>query len=321
MSHRIPEAQPSLKPLQAARVVVFGYGNQARAQAQNLRDSGAPPAIALRAGSASTARATADGFEVIPLEEGARQAEVAALLVPDDVMPGLVAGLAPHWRAGVVFVVAHGFNLAYDRLVLPVSARWVCVAPAGPGDQVRRLFEQGSGVTAFVAFSRPEDAQLREIGLAYAAALGCHRAGLFETTAREETEVDLFGEQAVLCGGLLALLRGAFEALVQAGYSAEMAYLECVQQASLTAQLVRDHGVEGMRDRISPTALYGDLTRGPRLEAAVRPVLEEILSEVRDGQFAREFLEARERGELARLREEGRHAGLEEARKAILPGR
>ena len=193
------------------------------------------------------------------------------------------------------------------------------MAPAGPGVQVRERFLAGGGVTAFLALSDPADAQLRSLGLAYAAAIGCARAGIYECTFAQETDVDLFGEQAVLCGGLGALLTTAFDTLVAAGYPAEMAYLECVHQVNLTARLIHEGGLEGMRDRISPAALLGDLTRGPRIAQALQPVFEEILQDIRSGAFEREQDEAAFGGpaEMARLREAARHSGLEATRRKL----
>jgi ketol-acid reductoisomerase len=278
--------------------------------------------VALRPGSPREAVARADGAAVVPLRAGAATADVAALLVPDEAMPALTRELRAAWKPGAVFVLAHSYNLAYDRLTLPDGARVACVAPAGPGALVRRLFTEGGGVNAFLALSAPGDSGLRSLGLAYAAGIGCARAGVYECTPRQETEVDLFGEQAVLCGGLCALLQEAFRALVEAGYPPEMAYLECVHQVNLTAQLVHEAGVEGMRDRISPTALFGDLTRGPRIASAVRPVFERMLAEIRDGRFAAERDAAAAGGaaELEQLRRAARDEPMERVRAQLFPG-
>jgi len=319
MLARYGPAEAPLEPLRGRRIVVLGYGNQGRAQALNLRDSGLDVAVALRPGSPSEPLARGDGLPVVALEEGARAAQVAALLVPDEAMPALVRSLRAAWRPGVVLVLAHAYNLAYRLLELPAGARVACVAPAGPGSLVRRRFTEGGGVTAFLALSDPQDADLLGQGLAYAAGIGCARAGVFRCTPLQETEVDLFGEQAVLCGGLTALVGSAYRALVAAGYPPEMAYLECVHQVSLTAQLLHDGGVEGLRDRISPTALFGELTRGPRVARALEPVFGEILAEIRDGRFAAELARLAAGGPqaLRSLREAARDPSLEEVRRQL----
>ena len=319
MLPRYGTSECRLDPLAGRRVVVFGYGNQGRAQALNLKDSGLDVRVALRAGSASEPAARRDGLEVTGLADGARAAEVAALLVPDEAMPALAAELLPHWKPNPVWILAHSYNLAYRRLALPPGTRVACVAPAGPGALIRRLFTEGRGVHAFLALSAPEDPELRALGLAYAGAIGCARAGVLECTPLQETEVDLFGEQAVLCGGIGALVGEAFAALVAAGYPPEMAYLECVHQVNLTAELVHQAGVEGMRDRISGTALFGDLTRGPRIASAVRPVFAELLEEIRDGRFTAERDAAASGGAsaLAEMRRAGRDARMEETRQRL----
>ncbi|MBI5838222.1 MAG: ketol-acid reductoisomerase [Candidatus Eisenbacteria bacterium] len=319
MIPRYGVSEAPLEPLRGLRVTVFGYGNQGRAQSLNLRDSGVDVRVALRDGSASADAARGEGLTVTGLEEGARAAHLAALLVPDEAMPELVRGLAGAWAPGCVFVLAHAYNLVFAGLDLPPGAKTACVAPAGPGSLVRSRFTEGLGVTAFLALSDPADAGLRALGLAYAAAIGCARAGVLECTARQEAEVDLFGEQAVLCGGLTSLVGTAFDTLLDAGYPPEMAYLECVHQVNLTAQLIHDGGVEGMRDRISPTALFGDLTRSPRIAAALRPVFAALLDEIRDGRFSRhrDAVAADGPARMKTLRAAARHRDMAATREKL----
>ncbi len=298
--------------LAGLKIGILGYGNQGRAQALNLRDTGCAVRVGLRAGSASHARAAADGIESATPAQATRWADLLMVLVPDEEQPALLGALAGELgertgrRRAVGF--AHGFNVTYDRVTLPPSAGVFLVAPCAPGERLREAYGRGGGVFAYVAVAHDPDGRTREIALAYARALGCARAGVLETTFREETEVDLFGEQAVLCGGLHALLTAAFDTLVAAGYPPEMAYLECHDQIAWLASTVRTAGIAGTRRRISSTALFGDLSRGPRvIGAPARAEMESLLAEIRSGAFARDFLAEMAAGrprtgtELARL--------------------
>ncbi len=280
-------------PLHDLKVGILGYGNQGRAQAQNLRDSGVRVEVGLRAGSASSERAAADGIATALPEDVVRWADVVMLLVPDEQQPALLADLASAWvdgGRGKAIGFAHGFNLTYGRVRLPSAVQVFLVAPCAPGEQLREAFLRGGGVFAYAAVAGDSGRGTLDLALAYARALGCARAGVLVTTFRDETEVDLFGEQAVLCGGMHALLTAAFDTLVAAGYPPEMAYLECQDQLVWLAATVHDHGIAGTRRRISSTALYGDLSRGPRIVSeGVRKVLAELLAEIRSGEFAREF--------------------------------
>jgi len=297
-------------PLAGLKIGILGYGNQGRAQAQNLRDGGHAVRAGLRAGSPSRARAAADGIDSAPPDEVARWADLLMVLVPDEEQPALLAALAGDLDAGRPRAIgfAHGFNVTYERVALPPTGGVFLVAPCAPGDRLRDAYQRGGGVFAYVAVARDPDRRTRDLALAYARALGCGRAGVLETTFREETEVDLFGEQAVLCGGLHALLTAAFDTLVAAGYSPEMAYLECHDQMAWLATTVRAAGIAGTRRRISSTALFGDLTRGPRvIGAEARAAMQALPAEIRRGDFARDFLadmvagRPRTRAELARL--------------------
>ena len=283
-------------PLEGWCVGILGYGNQGRAHALNLRDSGYRTLVGASSERASAKRAREDGFDIIVPERLLNECDLIALLAPDELHRELVAGLyralgsdRPRTQA---WVLAHGFALHFDPPPYGSDCDVFVVAPASPGVQVRDRYVDGAGVPALLAVGQDASGQAEARARAYAAAIGAARAGVFPTTVREEVEVDLFGEQAVLCGGLNALLTSAFETLVEGGYAPEMAYVECVQQVRLTAELVERYGIEGMRRRISRTALYGDLSRGPRLvDRSVREELKRVLGEVRDGSFAKEWIE------------------------------
>ncbi|MBD3237918.1 MAG: ketol-acid reductoisomerase, partial [Candidatus Eisenbacteria bacterium] len=293
-------AAADARALDDLRIVVIGYGNQGRAQARNLRDSriGRSIAVWTRPDGPSQRQARADGFPTID-PEALAQGDLFLCLLPDEAIPAFVQHeLAPRlWRADRPGRIgfAHGFALAFTPLGEALRQEpWrevFLLAPSGPGSEVRAAYTAGGGVAALLAIWHDADGRARAHALALAHGLGASRAGVFETTVREETIVDLFGEQAVVCGGLTALLESAFATLVAAGYPAEMAYLECVHQMRLTADLVHRHGIAGMRERISGTARFGERTRGPRIAAAgLRAVQRQILAEIESGAFAREWL-------------------------------
>ena len=278
--------------LSGATIAVLGFGNQGEAQALNLRDSGAGVIVGARVGGAGEARARAHGFETLPLESAAGRAPVCVVLLPDErvpaLWPGIAAALPP--RAGIVF--AHGFSLLYGGLAFPADADVVLVSPTGPGRVLRETFARGEGLPAYLAVHQDASGEAWALAERHARGIGSHRARLWRTTVREETEVDLFGEQAVLCGGMSALVTAAFETLVAKGYSAEIAYLECVHQLKYLADLLHERGVAGMRQGISRTALFGDLTRGPRVVGeGSRAAMAALLEEIRTGAFAREWAE------------------------------
>lgn len=303
-------------------VVVLGYGNQGEAHARNLRDSGERVCVAARAGRGAEARARAHGFEVLALLEGVRRADTLAVLLPDEAVPQAwpeLAGAATHLRA-VVF--AHGFNLLYGALAFPAAASVLLVSPTGPGRVLRDLHERGEGLPAYLAVHAPGAHDAWALATHYATALGCARAGLVRTSVREETEVDLFGEQAVLCGGMNALVSAAYGTLVDAGYTPEIAYLECVHQLRYLAELLHARGVSGLRRGISGTALYGDLTRGPRVvNEASRAEMRAMLAEIRSGAFAREWLAEVAAGKptLSRLLAQGDADPIEQGRRRAVP--
>ncbi len=305
------------------RVVILGYGNQGEAHARNLRDSGEQVSVAARAGRGAESRARVHGFEVAPPADAVRAADTLAVLLPDEAVPTAWPELSAHLGGVRTFVFAHGFNLLYGSLEFPPEAAVVLVSPTGPGRVVRELYEKGDGVPAYLAVHQAGRGDAWATATHYATSLGSARARLLRTTVREETEVDLFGEQAVLCGGMNALVSAAYGTLVRAGYTPEIAYLEVVHQLHYLAELLHARGVAGLRRGISGTALYGDLTRGPRVINEVsRQAMESMLAEIRSGAFAREWLAevAAGRPQLNRLLAEGDADAIEEGRRRALGG-
>ena len=275
----------------AGPVAVLGFGNQGEAHALNLRDSGLEVIVGARPGRAGEARARALGFVAAPPAEAARRGKVVAVLLPDEAVPEAWAGIGAALAADTGIVFAHGFNLLYSDLPFADTADVVLVSPTGPGRVLRSRYQSGGGLPAYLAVHRNGSGGAWELAEAYAAAIGSARERLWRTTVREETEVDLFGEQTVLCGGMNALVTTAFETLVAQGYSPEIAYLECVHQLYYLAQLLHDRGVAGLRSAISGTALFGDLTRGPRvIGGPSRAEMERVLQEIRSGEFARQWM-------------------------------
>jgi ketol-acid reductoisomerase len=277
--------------LQGHRVAVLGFGSQGRAQALNLRDSGIDVVVGLRAGSPRRADCVEAGIEAVEPREAAAGCQVCVMLVPDEVQPGLYDQvLAPALRPGAALLFAHGYNIHYGRLQPRADLDVVMVAPLGIGEQVRRQYTLGRGVPALLAVHQDPSGRAAAVAGAYAAANGHARAAVFETSFAEETETDLFAEQAVLCGGLSQLITAAFETLTEAGYPEELAYFCCLHEVKLIADLVQSRGIAGMRRSISSTAAYGDATRGPRvIGPASRTALRELLAEIRDGRFAAEL--------------------------------
>ncbi len=273
-------------------IAVIGYGSQGHAHANNLRDSGMNVVVGLRPDGASAQKARAAGFEVLPVDEAARRAQVVMILLPDelqgDVFRSQIAGAL---EPGDYLAFAHGFNIHFGQIVPPEGVNVFMVAPKGPGHLVRAEYERGRGVPCLIAVDRDPAGNTRDVALAYASAIGGGRAGVIETTFREETETDLFGEQAVLCGGVTALIQAGYETLVEAGYAPEMAYFECLHELKLIVDLIYEGGIANMRYSVSNTAQYGDLTRGPRvIDARVKEEMKRILAEIQTGQFAREWI-------------------------------
>ena len=312
-----------MDPLSGATVAVLGFGNQGEAQALNLRDSGVSVVVGARAGGGGERRARAHGFETLPLREATRRADLCAVLLPDEGTPALWLDIRDALTPDARIVFAHGFNLIYGDLVFPARADVVLVSPTGPGRVLRELYARGEGLPAYLAVHLDGSGRAWGLAESYATALGCHRARLWRTTVREETEVDLFGEQAVLCGGMNALVTAAFETLVEKGYSPEIAYLECVHQLKYLSDLLHDGGVAGLRRGISGTALYGDLTRGPRVVGEpARAAMAAVLDEIRSGAFAREWAAEFARGSprlTAAVAQAAEHP-IEQARARALGG-
>jgi ketol-acid reductoisomerase len=301
--------------LLSGAVAVVGYGSQGHAHALNLRDSGVDVVVGLRDGSGSRAAAEDAGLEVREIAEAVRGAQVVALLVPDHVQKQVwEAEVAPALDPQAAVLFAHGLNVHFGRIVPPAGHDVIMVAPKAPGHRVRELYVSGAGTPGLVAVHQDASGQALELALAYGAGVGCARVGLLETTFAEETESDLFGEQAVLCGGVPALVQAGFDVLVEAGYQPEIAYYECLNELKLIVDLLYQGGLSYMRYSVSDVAEYGDLSRGPRVvDERVKSVLRDILEEVRSGAFARELFADDEAGRprFAQLRAEGEERARE----------
>ena len=269
-------------------VAVLGYGSQGHAQAQNLADSGVDVVVGLREGSSSRAEAEADGLTVTTPDAAVADADITVMLVPDTVQPAVYEVIKEGLEAGDTLQFAHGFNIHYGQIEPPADVDVTMVAPKSPGHLVRRTYKRGEGTPGLVAVSQDATGEARDEALAYGQAVGCARAGIVQTTFREEVETDLFGEQAVLCGGVTEMVKAGFETLVDAGYAPEMAYFECLNELKLIVDLMYEGGHTEMWNSVSDTAEYGGLTRG---EAVIdRGGMEEILEEVQNGEFAREWI-------------------------------
>lgn len=273
-------------------IAVIGYGNQGRGQSLNLKDSGCEVIVGLQEGSKSRARAETDGVKVASVAEAAKAADIIMMLAPDNLHQKIYnEQIAPGLSKGNMLMVSHGFTIHYSQVVPSPDIDVTMIAPKSPGNLLREFFTQGQGVPALIAVYQDASGQAKEKALAYSAAIGCARAGVLETTFAEETETDLFGEQTILCGGVTALLKATFETLVEAGYQPELAYFECLNELKLIVDLIYKGGISFMRDSVSHTARYGDITRGPRvIDEGVRENLWEILGEIQDGTFAREWI-------------------------------
>jgi ketol-acid reductoisomerase len=285
--------------LLSGKVAVIGYGSQGHAHALNLRDSGVDVEVGLREGSPSWARAEDDGLTVRTVAEAVDGAQLVAMLLPDQVQPAVwQESVEPNLAPAAAVLFAHGFNVHSGRIAPAPGHDVIMVAPKGPGHIVRRIFEQGYGTPALVAVAQDASGRALDLALAYAQGLGATRAGVIETTFLEETETDLFGEQAVLCGGVTELVRLGFETLVEAGYQPEIAYYECLHELKLIVDLIYEGGLAGMRWSISDTAEYGDLTRGPRVvDDHVRENMRRLLADIREGGFAQEWIAEMDAGE------------------------
>lgn len=286
------EIDADLKLIQGKKVAIIGYGSQGHAHALNLKESGVDVRIGLYAGSKSWDKAEKAGLKVKTVEEAAKEADLIMILLPDEKHASVYnSQIKPHLKKGKTLAVAHGFSLHFNQIVPPADVDVIMIAPKGPGHRVRVVYEQGFGVPALIAVLQNPSGQAKELALSYAKAIGGTRAGVFETNFREETETDLFGEQAVLCGGLSALIKAGFETLVEAGYSEEMAYFECLHEVKLIVDLIYEGGLAKMRDSISNTAEYGDYVSGPRvIDAGVKERMKAVLKDIQDGIFARNWI-------------------------------
>ncbi len=305
-----------LTALQGKTVAVIGYGSQGHAHANNLRDSGITVIIGLRKGGSSWPKAEAAGFRVLEPAAAAREADVVMMLVPDELGAELYQNeIAPGMTDGKSLAFAHGFNIHFKGIVPAPGLNVFMVAPKGPGHLVRSEFQKGRGVPCLLAIHQDPGGNTRAIGLAYAKAIGGTRAAVLETTFKEETETDLFGEQSVLCGGITELIRAGYETLVEAGYSPEMAYFECLHEVKLIVDLIYEGGIANMRYSISNTAEYGDMTRGKRvIGPEARQAMKAILGEIQSGKFAEEWMTEYRVGmpHFRELRKEAEHHPIEE---------
>jgi ketol-acid reductoisomerase len=281
-----------LSVIQGLKVAIVGYGSQGHAHANNLKDSGVDVTVGLRPGSISEAKAKKAGLKVSSIEGAVDGADVVMILAPDEHQAALYREqIAPNIKQGAALAFAHGFNIHFQQIEPRADLDVIMIAPKGPGHLVRSTYTQGAGVPSLIAVYQDTSGRSREIALSYASANGGGRAGIIETNFREETETDLFGEQAVLCGGATALVQAGFETLVEAGYAPEMAYFECLHELKLIVDLMYEGGIANMRYSISNTAEYGDLTRGPRIiTEETKQEMRRILTEIQNGEFAREFI-------------------------------
>jgi len=301
-----------LSLLKHKTVAIIGYGSQGHAHALNLRDSGVSVVVGLAAGSKSADKARAEKLTVLSVAEASARADVIMILVPDEKHPVVYAEIEPSLKPGKLLMFAHGFNIHYQQVKPPAFVDVAMVAPKGPGHRVRELFQEGVGTPALIAVHQDPSGTALKTALAYADALGALKAGVIETTFKEETETDLFGEQSVLCGGVTALLKASYETLVEAGYQPEIAYFECLHELKLIVDLIHQGGLAYMRYSVSDTAEYGDYTRGPRvINNAVREEMRKILGEIQSGKFAQEWIEENRQGRpnfTAMRRDEASHS-------------
>ena len=315
MPKRFYEGDGSLAPLQNKTIAIIGYGSQGHAHALNLRDSGLNVIVGLHAGSKSRAKAEAAGLRVHDVAGAAKTADVIMVLLPDHVQGDVYRNeIAPHLSKGKTLMFAHGFNIHFNEIKPPADIDVSMIAPKAPGHRVRELFVEGVGVPALVAIAQDASGKALENALSYAFALGCLKAGVIETSFKEETESDLFGEQAVLCGGVSELIRAGFETLTNAGYAPEIAYFECLHELKLIVDLIYEGGLGYMRYSISDTAEYGDYTRGSRIVTEqTRAEMKKILSEIQSGEFARIWLDENRTGrkKFLSMREEAKDQPVE----------
>ena len=315
------EADATPELLRAKKIAVLGYGSQGHAHALNLRDSGFDVRVGLRPESSSILKAEEAGLRVLGIADACTEADVIMILLPDTEQKAIYdVEIAPHLSAGKMLMFAHGFNIRFGLIDPPKDVDVTMVAPKGPGHLVRRTYVEGGGVPALIAVHHDATGQAKDLALAYAHGIGATRAGVLETTFTEETETDLFGEQAVLCGGVSALVKAGYETLVEAGYQPESAYFECLHELKLIVDLMYEEGITGMRFSVSDTAEYGDLTRGPRIITdSVKAEMKKVLTEIQDGTFAAEWIQENQIGRprYRELREAGKKHPIEQIGKKL----
>ena len=292
------ERDATPEALKGKTIAILGYGSQGHAQAQNLRDSGHKVIVGLDSNRVSAQQARADGMVVVAPDEAAKRADWIHVLTPDETQAQVYDQfIKPYLHPGKVLGVSHGFSIHFKTIVPPTDVDVVMIAPKSPGHLVRRVYTEGRGVPSLIAIQQDASGRAHELALAYAHGIGSTRAGVLQTTFKEETESDLFGEQAVLCGGLTSLIKKGFETLVEAGYAPEIAYFECLHEVKLIVDLIYEDGIQGMRKRVSDTAEYGDMTRGTRIvNERTRREMQKILKEIQKGQFAKEWMAENKNG-------------------------
>ncbi len=306
------EKQADLKQIKKKTVAIIGYGSQGHAHARNLHDSGIKVVVGLRKGSDFWKRAQKDGLNVMTVPEATKAADILMILIPDDKQRAMYEkDIEPNLKKGMALAWGHGFNIHFGQIVPPPTVDVFMIAPKGPGHLVRRTFENGAGVPCLMAIHQDVTKKAKDIALAYAKGIGGTRAGVLETSFQEETETDLFGEQAVLCGGVTELIRAGFDTLVEAGYNPDLAYFECLHELKLIVDLIYEGGIGNMRYSISTTAAYGDVTRGPRIITdKTRKEMKRILQEIQNGSFAKEFITENQANRPvfnARLKQDANH--------------
>lgn len=322
MAHYYSESEADPAVIRSKVVAVLGYGNQGHAHALNLRDSGVEVVVGSHAGGKSWAAAEGQGFRVLSVDEAARGADLLVMSLPDVPMSAIYkSDIEPHLRPGQTILFVHGFNIRYNLIQPGSDVDVIMVSPKGPGAQLRTEYSAGRGLAALVAVHQDASGSSLAQALSYAQALGCFRSTVLATTFREETECDLFGEQAVLCGGLIELVKAGFETLVAAGYEPEAAYFECVHETKLIVDLLVTHGLSGMRLAISDTAEWGGYLAGPRVvNEGSRAAMKELLAAIQDGSFARDWIAESQSGERLRgFREEGSSSQLESVGSDLIP--
>ena len=315
--NRYYDKDADLNIIKSMKVAIVGYGSQGHAHANNLKDSGVEVVVALRDGSTSAAKASASGLNVKSVEDATAWADLVMILAPDEFQGSIYAeNIEPNLKQGATVAFAHGFNIHYGQITPRADLDVIMVAPKAPGHTVRSEFVKGGGIPDLIAISQDASGNAKATALSYASAIGGGRTGILETSFREETETDLFGEQVVLCGGTTSLVQAGFETLVEAGYEPEMAYFECLHELKLIVDLMYEGGIANMRYSISNTAEYGDVTRGPRIiTSETKAEMKKILTEIQDGTFAKEFVA--NVGELPARRDVQREHQIEQVGESL----